>query len=95
MTSWKSEPSKDWPLNSYHELAKASEAYGWALTAEMAPFNFPAKYDEKEWEILRRWGMGTLSMDQASRFLYMRPEDMPARARFLGIPAPNEQIEKD
>ncbi|MGR9190527.1 hypothetical protein [Rhizobium leguminosarum] len=83
------------PLNSYHEHAKASEAYGRALAAEMAPFNFPAKYDEKEREILRLWGMGTLSTDQASRFLYMRPEDMPARARFLRIPASNEQSEKD
>ncbi|TBB60684.1 hypothetical protein ELH43_36720 [Rhizobium ruizarguesonis] len=86
---------RDLPLNSYHELAKASEAYGRALAAEMAPFNFPAKYDEREREILRLWGMGTLSTDQASRFLYMRPEDMPARARFLRIPAPNEQIDED
>ncbi|MGO7035422.1 hypothetical protein ACCT19_31865, partial [Rhizobium ruizarguesonis] len=42
---------RELPLNSYHVHAKASEAYGRALAAEMAPFNFPAKYEEKEQEI--------------------------------------------
>ncbi|MBY5453888.1 hypothetical protein HFO91_30385 [Rhizobium leguminosarum] len=79
------------PLNGYHELAKASKAHREALAAEMAPFNFPADYHERERAILLMWGRGTLSMDQASRFLSAREEDIPARARFLGIPSPNQE----
>ncbi|MBY5551067.1 hypothetical protein HFO61_30450 [Rhizobium leguminosarum] len=79
------------PLNGYHELAKASKAHREALAAEMASFNFPADYHERERAILLMWGRGTLSMDQASKFLSAREEDIPARARFLGIPAPNQE----
>lgn len=79
---------RSFPLNRYHELAKASKAHWQALAAEMAPYNFPADSDEKEQAILRFWGRGTLSTDQASRFLSMRPGSISARARFLGIPTP-------
>ncbi|MDO3432152.1 hypothetical protein QWJ46_05600 [Rhizobium sp. CBN3] len=86
---------RGFPFNSYHEVAKASKARRQALAVEMAPFNFPADFDEKERAILLFWGKGMLSTDQASRFLSMRPESMPARARFLGIPTPIEQRDED
>ncbi|OWO89704.1 hypothetical protein B5E41_30150 [Rhizobium esperanzae] len=78
------------PINSYHELDKRSKAARQALAAEMEPFNFPKDFHERERAILIAWGRGTVALDQAARFLGNSEEDVPKRARFLGIPAPNE-----
>lgn len=80
---------RGWPLNGYHELAKASEAARTALSAEMAPFGFPKDFHERERAILTAWGRGTISLDQAARFAHRRHEDVAKQAKFLGIPPPN------
>lgn len=80
------------PLNGYHELAKRSEEARLARRAEMAPFNFPADFHERERAIFLAWGRGTITLDQAARFIGISQEDVVTKARFLGIPAPNDLL---
>jgi len=78
------------PLNATHEIFKVSDAARDKLAAEIEPFNFPKGFHERERAILLAWGRGTLSLDQAARFLGIREGDVVKKARFIGIPSPIE-----
>lgn len=81
------------PISSYYEVVRDARARKKRVNDRLQQLGVSSGFPEREPQVLALWGMGTISQAEAAEFLHVPEDKVPAKARLMGIPAPNSDLE--
>ena len=76
------------PISSYYEVVRDARTRKERIEKRLQQLGVSFEFPEREPQVLRLWGRGLISQDEAAEFLHVPENKIPTMARLMGIPEP-------